>query len=42
MVRLEEVLDEEFAQEQAGPMAGEDDWDTDDGTQAMPNQRHNH
>jgi hypothetical protein len=31
MVKLEEVLDEEFNREQAGPQ-GEDDWDTSDGT----------
>ncbi|KAF2759179.1 mitochondrial import translocase, subunit Tom22 [Pseudovirgaria hyperparasitica] len=30
MVRLEEVLDEEFSRDQTGPMDGEDDWDTDD------------
>lgn len=30
MVKLEEVLDEEFAREQAG-QADEDDWDTDSG-----------
>jgi len=29
MVKLEEVLDEEFNKEQ--PMEGEEDWDTDDG-----------
>jgi import receptor subunit TOM22 len=31
MVKLEEVLDEEFNREQAGPQA-EDEWDTSDGT----------
>jgi hypothetical protein len=31
MVKLEEVLDEEFNREQVGPQ-GEDDWDTSDGT----------
>lgn len=31
MVKLEEVLDEEFNREQAGPQV-EDEWDTSDGT----------
>lgn len=31
MVKLEEVVDEELAQEQEGPVGGEDDWDTDTG-----------
>jgi import receptor subunit TOM22 len=31
MVKLEEVIDEELAQDQAGPVGGEDDWDTDSG-----------
>ena len=31
MVKLEEVMDEEFAREQTGPEA-EEDWDTDSGT----------
>jgi hypothetical protein len=35
MVKLEEVLDEEFNREQAGPQA-EDDWDTSDGTNSHP------
>jgi hypothetical protein len=32
MVKLEEVMDEEFVREQEGPH-DEDDWDTDSGTQ---------
>lgn len=36
MVKLEEVLDEEFNKEQ--PMEGEEDWDTDDGTFSSPHQ----
>jgi hypothetical protein len=35
MVRLEEVMDEEFVREQDGPH-DEDDWDTDSGTY-LPN-----
>jgi import receptor subunit TOM22 len=31
MVKLEEVLDEEFNREQSGPQV-EDEWDTSDGT----------
>jgi hypothetical protein len=31
MVKLEEVVDEELDQSQAGPIGGEDDWDTDSG-----------
>jgi import receptor subunit TOM22 len=31
MVKLEEVMDEEFMREQEGPH-DEDDWDTDSGT----------
>lgn len=31
MVKLEEVMDEEFVREQEGPL-DEDDWDTDSGT----------
>jgi import receptor subunit TOM22 len=31
MVKLEEVMDEEFVREQDGPH-DEDDWDTDSGT----------
>jgi import receptor subunit TOM22 len=31
MVKLEEVMDEEFVREQEGPH-DEDDWDTDSGT----------
>ncbi|OCK90539.1 mitochondrial import receptor subunit tom-22 [Cenococcum geophilum 1.58] len=29
MVKLEEVIDEEFTRSQEGPLEGEDDWDTD-------------
>jgi len=32
MVKLEEVLDEEFNREQAGPQV-DDEWDTSDGTE---------
>lgn len=35
MVRLEEVMDEEFVREQEGPH-DEDDWDTDSGMQPHP------
>jgi len=35
MVKLEEVLDEEFNREQAGPQV-EDEWDTSDGTDLLP------
>jgi import receptor subunit TOM22 len=31
MVKLEEVIDEEFTRSQEGPLEGEDDWDTDTG-----------
>lgn len=31
MVKLEEVLDEEFTADQKGPEGGEEDWDTDTG-----------
>lgn len=34
MVKLEEVLDEEFNREQAGPQV-EDEWDTSDGTNCL-------
>jgi hypothetical protein len=34
MVRLEEVEDEAFTSDQAGPIEEEGDWDTDDGTRA--------
>ncbi|KAI4738440.1 hypothetical protein E4T50_11107 [Aureobasidium sp. EXF-12298] len=35
MVKLEEVMDEEFNREQAGPQV-EDEWDTSDGTNKHP------
>ena len=35
MVKLEEVLDEEFNKAQVGP-EGEDDWDTDSGQRTAP------
>jgi import receptor subunit TOM22 len=35
MVKLEEVIDEEFMRAQEGPH-DEDDWDTDSGTQLSP------
>jgi len=31
MVKLEEVIDEEFLREQEGPVPDDDDWDTDSG-----------
>lgn len=42
MVKLEEVLDEEFTQDQKGPDGGEEDWDTDTGTYilALANRPH--
>jgi import receptor subunit TOM22 len=36
MVKLEEVMDEEFVREQEGPH-DDDDWDTDSGTQHLSN-----
>jgi import receptor subunit TOM22 len=36
MVKLEEVMDEEFVREQDGPH-DEDDWDTDSGTTHQSN-----
>jgi len=36
MVKLEEVPDEEFVRDQAGPLEGEDDWDTDSGIPSPP------
>lgn len=35
MVKLEEVMDEEFVREQEGPH-DEDEWDTDSGTPSFP------
>jgi hypothetical protein len=35
MVKLEEVVDEEFMREQEGPQ-DEDDWDTDSGMLSLP------
>jgi import receptor subunit TOM22 len=40
MVRLEEVMDEEFVREQEGPH-DEDDWDTDSGT-CFSHHHHHH
>jgi import receptor subunit TOM22 len=37
MVKLEEVMDEEFVREQDGPH-DEDDWDTDSGTHPTQEQ----
>ena len=34
MVKLEEVVDEEFLRDQEGP--DDEDWDTDSGTSCMP------
>jgi len=34
MVKLEEVIDEEFTRSQEGPLEGEDDWDTDTNSDA--------
>jgi import receptor subunit TOM22 len=31
MVKLEEVVDEEFTREQEGPVIDDEDWDTDSG-----------
>ena len=40
MVRLEEVEDEAFTSDQAGPVEEEGDWDTDDGTRACLQLHH--
>ena len=39
MVKLEEVMDEEFVREQEGPH-DEDEWDTDSGTSLSPSPHH--
>jgi import receptor subunit TOM22 len=39
MVKLEEVVDEEFMREQVGPH-DEDEWDTDSGTHQTPTHTH--
>jgi len=41
MVKLEEVMDEEFNREQAGPQV-EDEWDTSDGTDICPSTHAQH